>query len=305
MSVSRRWLRKWTAIRRWLLSSHGVQDWPAAFLLSIFRTRPPIGGSLFARFSNWLVPRLRVRPRRLNGYEVSVSPSNFANLIIYEEIFLTCAYDLSLVEFAPDVVIDCGAYEGYFTLLAKAHFKEARCIAFEPNRENYRKLLSNLKLNKIEDVDARNEAVSVCRGERAFSGSGFGGHLSSDETRAESDLVTVSELRDFIEGSQRLLLKVDIEGEEKIVLPAVLDTLPATCAIFFEWHHGEDDYLRMEESLKRAGFSTMRLRTWVPGDDGIVFLDAFAQRCENHVPRRWAAHRSRTPDGDCFLTGVL
>ena len=304
MSVSTRWLRKWTTIRRWLLSSHGIQDWPAAFLLSLFRTRPPIGKSLCARLSNWLFPNLRVRPKRLNGYEVSVSPSNFANLIIYEEIFLTSAYDLSLVKFAPDVVIDCGAYEGYFTLLAKAHFETVRCIAFEPNRDNYHKLLLNFKLNNIEDVDARNEAVSVCRGKRAFSGSGFGGHLTCDETRAESGSVTVSDLRDFVEGSQRLLVKIDIEGEEKVVLPAALDTLPATCAIFFEWHHGEDDYLRMEESLKRAGFSTLRLRTWVPGDDGIVFIDAFAQRCENRVPRR-SVHHSRTPGDDCFLTGML
>jgi FkbM family methyltransferase len=285
MSMLQRWTFKWTTMRRWLFSSRGVQDWPAAFLLGIFRTRPSVGTSLDALFLKWLFPRLRVRPKRLNGYKVSVSPSTLANLIIYEEIFLGNAYDLSLVEFSPDMVIDCGAYEGYFTLLAKAHFKDIRCIAFEPSRDNYRALLSNFKLNEIGDVDARNEAVSVWRGESAFSGCGFGGHLSCDETHALSGSVTVSDLRDFVEGAQRLLLKVDIEGEEKVVLPATLDILPETCAIFFEWHHGEDDYLRMEETLKTAGFSTMRLRTWVPGDNGVVFVDAFAQRFEDSAPR--------------------
>ena len=291
MRMSKRWVYKLTTIRRWLLSSHSVQDWPAAFLLSIFRTRPPVGTSRYALFMSWLFPRLRVRPKRLNGYQVSVSSSTLANLIIYEEIFLSDAYDLSLLDFYPDIVIDCGAYEGYFTLLAKAHFKDIRCIAFEPSKDNYRALISNLKLNKLRDVDARNEAVSAWRGESAFSGAGFGGHLSCDETRAEGGLVTVSDLRDVVESSQRLLLKIDIEGEEKVVLPATLDMLPATCAIFFEWHHGEDDYLRMQEGLKNAGFSTVRLRTWIPGDDGVVFVDAFAQRCENSARPRWACSR--------------
>jgi FkbM family methyltransferase len=280
MNISKRLALKWATTRRWLFSSFSIQDWPVALLLSIFRTRPSVGTSPYAQIVNWLFPRLRIRPKRLKGYEVSLSPSDLANLIIYEEIFLSQTYDLSLVDFSPDVIIDCGAYEGYFTLLARAHFKDVFCISFEPNRDNYRALLANCRVNKIKNVDARNEAVSVYQGESAFCGSGFGGHLICGETPTEGGSVKVSDLRDFVEGSQRLLLKIDIEGEEKLVLPAILDMLPTTCAIFFEWHHPEDEYLRIEESLQRAGFSMMRLRTRTPGDDGVVFVDALAQRCE-------------------------
>ncbi|MBL7074573.1 FkbM family methyltransferase [candidate division KSB1 bacterium] len=52
-----------------------------------------------------------------------------------------------------DIVIDAGAYVGIFNLIAsKMVGDEGRVIAFEPNRENYKKLLNNIKLNDVTNV---------------------------------------------------------------------------------------------------------------------------------------------------------
>ena len=203
-------------------------------------------------------------------------------------MFLDLAYDLSRVKFSPDLVIDCGAYEGYFTLLAKSNYRDAKCVAYEPDRANYAALLENLALNGIRDVDVHHAAVSTFEGTCGFVGSGFGGRLAPGHAHEGAVSVDVVDIRRLIENhrARRLLLKIDVEGEEEVILPGILERLPATCAIFFEWHQRESDYVNMEEALKRAGFSVVRLRTRIPDDDDIAFIDALAQRCATSIDCR-------------------
>jgi len=52
-----------------------------------------------------------------------------------------------------DVVVDAGAHIGVFTIIAsKLVGDEGKVIAFEPDTENYKKLLKNIKLNKLKNV---------------------------------------------------------------------------------------------------------------------------------------------------------
>jgi FkbM family methyltransferase len=200
-----------------------------------------------------------------------------SQFVIYEEVFMARTYDLAHVAFVPDAVVDCGAFEGYFSLLAKARFPGAPVVAFEPNAENFEGLQANIDANRL-DVNARNEAVSTVDGEASFVGEGCGGHLAEAGEAGRTNTVTTRDLGKVLAqlAPERLLLKLDVEGEERALIPAVLHVLPPRCAIFFEWHHGDDSFQQIAGLMRDAGFAVERHRIMV--DDGVTFIDAFAQR---------------------------
>lgn len=273
-----RMLRKSRQTLAWVRSVRGPADWPAAVLLAFFRTRPPIGTGRIDRLARRFCPQIWIRPRLLRGARLRIAPTHLSHFVIYEEMFIDRAYDLDLLAFAPDAIVDCGAFEGYFSLLARARFASAPIVAFEPNPKNFEGLITNVNANQVT-LDARRAAVSTKEGEATFTGDGCGGRLTSREG-ADSVRVPVTDLRRVLTelAPQRLLLKLDIEGEELTLLPAILPVLPSQCAIFFEWHHGEAALQSMTALLGESGFAVHRGRTMV--DAGVTFVDAFAQRSE-------------------------
>ena len=265
--------RKWIDLRAWVGSSNRA-DFLSAALLAICRTRPLNGQSLHSRCFRKLIRRLSVHPRNLGGLSVSIDPSSLDELVIYQECFVTRIYDLSFLSFTPDVVIDCGGFIGYFTLLAKARFPSAKFIAFEPHPTNYGLMCLNFERNGLE-IDSRCEAVSNRAGKRFFSGGGLGGSLVTKAVEPAAIQVDVTNLCGLIRSlsSHRVLLKLDVEGEEKDLLPEIVPLLPQTCGVFFESHHGEENFEELEQLFKTAGFLVTRAAT-----RDKRFIDAFAIR---------------------------
>jgi FkbM family methyltransferase len=271
--------RKLRQMRTWAVSVNGPADWPAALLLGFFRTRPPTGAGLVDRGMRRLFPYIWIHPRSLSGWRLRINPARMSQFVIYEEVFMARSYDLGHVSFVPDAIVDCGAFEGYFSLLAKARFPDSLVTAFEPNAENFDGLLANIRANQL-DVDARCEAVSIADGEATFVGDGCGGHLAGGDVAGRTAKVVTCDLRRVLAqiAPERLLLKLDIEGEERPLIPALLPMLPRRCAVFFEWHHGDESFQHVADLLREGGFAVERHRTMV--DDGLPFIDAFAQRDE-------------------------
>lgn len=258
--------RKLAEMQRWVDSAYGIADWPAAMLLALSRTQPALGRR---------VPKLWFRPARLAGFGIRLDAADVSEFSVYEEVFMDEVYDLDRLNLDPDVILDCGAFHGYFSLLAGARFRHARIVAFEPNERNFSALQTNLRQNQIA-VDTRAEAVSTRDGVAVFSGGGCGGRL--DTAGAEGNTVRVADLCRVIKElhPEQLLLKLDIEGEEHALLPALLGVLPHRCAIYYEWHRGRDAYHNISALLEANGFNTAVTRENVV--DGIVYIDAFAQR---------------------------
>jgi FkbM family methyltransferase len=278
MDVSRviaRIERKLAEMQRWIDSVGGVADWPAAMALSIYRTRPAAGNGVIARTSQRMVPHIWVRPASLNGMAIRMSPSDMANFIIYEEVFIEHVYDLDRITFTPDAIVDCGAFHGYFSLLAAARYPGVPVVAFEPNVRNLEALTANVRANQLA-IDIQPAAVSTKDGTAVFSGEGCGGRL--DDSGAGAVTVPLRDLRNVLAAlkPQRLLLKLDIEGEESAVLPALMPVLPRTCAIFFEWHHGRAAYDTAATQLTAYGFSVSVTRENAVAD--AHYIDAFAER---------------------------
>jgi FkbM family methyltransferase len=229
------------------------------------------------------VERLRLRPRRLEGYELVVNPSDGGHTCVVEEFFVPpVACDLALVEFDPAAIIDCGAHIGVFTLLARRQFSSAAITAFEPNPDNVEWLRDNLRRNGVSGVDVVPAAVSTTAGRSAFrftSNQSESGRLVEPratlaDTGGATEEVTVIDLPAFVRrlAPASLLLKLDIEGDEERLLPALLPALPRRCAIFFETHRGAEGWDAVRGALAADAFSVRLLR------QRDVFNDGFALR---------------------------
>ena len=101
--------RKLREIRIWIDSVCGPADWPAAFALAMFRTRPAKGPGLSARAARSIFPYIWIRPRMLGGLKLRMNPAHLSDFVIYEEVFINGCYNLKLLAFEPEVVVDCGA----------------------------------------------------------------------------------------------------------------------------------------------------------------------------------------------------
>lgn len=112
-----------------------------------------------------------------------------------------------------DTVIDCGANEGYTTVLfAKQVGPTGRVIAIEANIDNIPILEQNIALNGLKNVFVVHKAV----GEKSGDYVSFK-HEMVQEGKADNCVETIC-LDDFA-GDRPAMLKIDIEGYE---LPALL-----------------------------------------------------------------------------------
>lgn len=261
-------------------AADGIVAAAAMFAAGMAHATPARWGG---RFLNRVgVERLRLRARRMDGYEVAVNPSDSGHTCVIEEFFVPpVACELSLVEFDPPVIIDCGAHIGLFTLLARRRFPSAAITAFEPNPDNLEWLRENLRVNRVSGVDVVAAAVSTSPGRAAFqftAGQSESGRLvepGSEPAGMNAGIdVTLVDLPAFVRtlAAASLLLKLDIEGAEERLIPALVPALPRRCAIFFETHRGEAGWEVARGALVADGFSVRVL------GERDVFRDGFAVR---------------------------
>jgi FkbM family methyltransferase len=204
-----------------------------------------------------------------------LDPTDISHLVVAEEILVENVYDMTLLPFEPTVIVDCGAHIGMFTLLAAARFPKAKITCFEPNGSNAQWLKRQIANNRIaaEVIEA---AVSTREGEASFSAScSCGGAIIHDKGLAGAVTVKMIRLADFLSTKQdsRLLLKLDLEGEEAAVLPDIVGRLPETCGIFLETHHGDESWSSAKRLLESHGFDVRTIRR------RDIYTDGVAIRC--------------------------
>ena len=227
-------------------------------------------------------PKMWLKPRQLRGLHLLIDPTDWSQVVIFDEIFLRSGYDMSKVDFIPDVIIDCGAHIGMFSLLAASTFPNASVVAYEPNPRNVMLAHEQVKRNKLH-IDIRQAAVSTSSTKMEFASivtNSHGGRLIHDvapeiqHSKIETFVVEVVDLKSEIQKLKpdRLLLKMDIEGEERRVLPEIVPILPGRTALFFETHSGEPGWREIETLLRAHDFDVQQINA--RGE----FFDGFALR---------------------------
>ncbi len=135
-----------------------------------------------------------------------------------------------------DTVIEIGANVGVFTAfvrkVARARSRAVKVYAFEPSRIAYARLLENLQLNDLDDVQAFNCAIGSETGIADFfepQGHITNGSLNREFAQRFSDnvrhtrtlLIDADLLNEFVTDLDRVLIKIDIEGAEPMILRAL------------------------------------------------------------------------------------
>jgi FkbM family methyltransferase len=262
--------------RRYARLSRRARDWPGLALLGIAKYRDFSNSDLSSGMLRRLFPVIKVRPDLTEHKAVLINSCDKGHILIFDEVIVENVYDLSLVPFTPDLIIDCGGHIGLFTARAAGQFPTSKLVVFEPMPKNAAMIKAMVALNKLS-VEIRPEAVSDVDGELTFyERTSYGG---SFETTYDGIVATypvkVRNLVNWLKAAApaQLLLKMDIEGEEENLLPKLLPYLPEKTSIFFETHTGAVGWDKLTSLLVADGFKIGLIRERDP------FRDGFAVRC--------------------------
>ncbi|GEP43532.1 FkbM family methyltransferase [Brevifollis gellanilyticus] len=208
-----------TKRRQQLLNSLSTTSWPAA---SLCARRVKLGAK---------GPVIRFTPHEREFDFAAV----LRGTLDYErEVFDFLEGRLS----SYDVVVEIGANVGVFTCMfgEKLRNTATKIYAFEPAPKAYGRLVENLRLNGLEQVNAFNAAVGSETSFQMFfepqgcltNGSllaGFAGKFSEAVRSRPVLVVDAAMLRFLLDGCRHMLLKIDVEGYEANVLESLAPVL--------------------------------------------------------------------------------
>lgn len=190
----------------------------------------------------------------------------------------TTAFMLRTIQ-PGDFVVDVGAHIGYFTLLMAALVGPlGRVLAFEPNPENYQRLLGHLAANGLQNVTPFQMAVGDQRGvvDLWINRDNDGGHAVYDVGQFPSNVkskehpqripVWMTTLDEHLRGVPKVrLIKIDTEGSEQRVM-AGCDHCPDY--VVSEIHRDGLSILGSNEMDYRDGMTARGYSTGIPTLDG-------------------------------------
>jgi FkbM family methyltransferase len=171
-----------------------------------------------------------------------------------------------------DQVIDIGGNVGYHALLAgRLVGPTGRVVTVEPSQIIFEQLLSNIALNKYNQVFPLKNAVSNASGEvdLYFAGENIQGNSSIYKSNIHSisekvECITIQQIGDKIDLGSVKLIKIDVEGAEPLVLESLfhsLNQLNRDVVIFVEISPNNTD--KAEKMLKpflENGFQAQLIR---------------------------------------------
>ncbi len=176
----------------------------------------------------------KIKHAHINGHEMLVPVDEGIGWLIY---YLK-SFDKKETEFISRtarkdwICFDIGANIGYYSLLFASLSKEIQVHSFEPQPLCYHLLSSSILLNDFSNIRLNNFALSNHKGVSEFSisqkceSSSF---IHTEMSPLEKKIqVEVRRLDDYVEenGIKKIdLMKIDVEGSEKLVLDGSVDTL--------------------------------------------------------------------------------
>lgn len=181
--------------------------------------------SALARFFEWKI----IKFLKLNNYKKRIWGNNFLilNNDSVQSMWLMYNYIIDWEEFnliksivkKEDICFDIGANNGYysvwFSLYGFVH-------SFEPNEKSFNRLLQNINVNKIENVEANNFGIGGEKGVAKFTlNKDIQNHILIGKTNIDSVEIRIDTVDNYLleNNIERIkFLKIDVEGFEFDVL---------------------------------------------------------------------------------------
>lgn len=189
------------------------------------------------RFSHQLgaLPRRTAATVRFFGKPVHLCDGS-SFLSAWDEIFVNRIYDLGGLSGRPRLV-DVGANVGLAALYWNLRYGEIRYLGFEPDPEIASICRANLATWGVGGtlVEA---AAGVRSGQTEFLRDGADGGkavAASVSATGRTIQVRVEELAPYLDEATDLL-KIDIEGGERSLLPSLAPVISRVGCLFVEWH---------------------------------------------------------------------
>lgn len=168
------------------------------------------------------------------------------------------------------VVLDIGAYVGFFSIIAGLANRSARVYAFEALEPIHQRLVENVRRNKLENVECISSAVGDAPGSAQFfySGAAFRDGLPTSSSLSQHFMANAPELVGVevplvsIDGFVQArsvdrvdLVKIDTETTEPAVLKGMRGVLSRDRpTIVCEILHGRVDTSAIESELLPLGY---------------------------------------------------
>lgn len=176
----------------------------------------------------------------LPGYAYSMLLRNNTSDMptFYDVIFEECY----LIDFGfiPEVIVDCGANIGLASVFFKNRYPDARIIAIEPDKNNFKVLEENIKPYK--NISCLNKGIWNRHTNLLVKDPGLGNYgFMVEETYEESDntieAISIDKILQDYKLNQIDILKIDIEGSEKEMFASNYEHwLPKVKVIIIELH---------------------------------------------------------------------
>lgn len=162
-----------------------------------------------------------------------------------------------------DVVVDAGAYRGLFTIIAsKLVGRSGKVVSFEPDTENYKKLLNSIKQYRLKNVIPSRKGLwsrdKVLKFSNVHAGDSTVYTKKGDRTVNINCVSLDNEVKRL--GIKKVnFIKMDIEGAELEALKGSLNLLQKNDVklVIASYHklNGKKTFASVEHFLKNLGFS--------------------------------------------------
>lgn len=217
---------------------------------------------------------------RLTGY----LRENTSDFFVFNQIFIRKDYEFLLQRMKlllpadqNMIIIDAGANTGLAALCFYSVFEFARIICVEPEKSNFTMLEKNIAANNIKNYLLKKAALwnvtanLVLRNDfrnqsnMAFRVEAFANNKDSD---MHVEAYTVPQLTALMDGSEIALLKMDIEGAEKILFKdksCLENFLPKTRFLAVEVHEEMISEAEVIATLQEFDFVCEKTGEYVMG----------------------------------------
>jgi methyltransferase, FkbM family len=229
--------------------------------------------------------RFREMTIHLGGTEFLI-PDIASFLSTYEELIYRSVYTFESKCDAP-VILDFGANIGLSIYFWMKNYPKAKVYGYEADPFIFKYLERNVQGITNGNVKLFNVALSDAEGVLHFSSNHADGGRVSEVGAPVQAVDAATELRNF---DMINMLKIDIEGSERMVLPRIIPYLERVENIFVEYHSEADKSQFLPELLKllqdagfrifvRSGFCAGRPLVETATNTGFdLQLDIFGRR---------------------------
>ncbi len=172
----------------------------------------------------------------------------------------------------PDLIIDIGASCGISTHILFAQTPQAKIIAYEPRPKAFGRLQHRIR--KLPGSHECNKAAVGLYAENVeFKDKGVGtSPANPGEESFSARMVTLQE-KVIFHKKTKLVLKIDVEGAEKSLLPQIVTGLPENTVILLETHQPLNQVKEFAKSSLEADFQWNLLRYREMPEFGGPFAD--------------------------------